>query len=372
MPLRIHFTLDDLARTRIADGPAPCIELSTAARQLQERTQLVRLGAWRHRTLSSLHPASRMVFALMPRRGRTTDFLSGTNGATPAELLEQIRSTPRSRLRASLEHTAQYQPLPSWAHKLPDDPLLLQQLCDSLEHVAGRALIPHWQEVQAMTAADAAVRSRQMLSGGVETLLSRINPRRIRWRAPVLEVAMISRLDTDVHLAGQGMLLQPSVFAVEAPVVDLDAVPQPVLTYPVAQLQEGTATPLFAVPPPGEGRAASAVDVIGSMLGHTRAAVLSTIARHPDCSTQQLAALVGIAKASASEHATTLRNAGLINTHRDRHTTAHIATPTGIAVLNAPSGRPCPPITTNTAAVPAARPRGEIHPPGRPSALPGD
>ncbi|WP_244175001.1 winged helix-turn-helix domain-containing protein [Streptomyces misionensis] len=340
VPLRIHFTVGDLARTRIADGPAPCIELSTAARQLQERTHTVRFGAWRHRTLSALHPASRMVFALMPSRGRITDFLSGTNGATPAELLEQIRSTSRSRLRASLEHTAQHQPLPSWAHRLPDDPLLLQQLCDSLEHVAGHALIPHWQQIQAMTAADAAVRSRQMLSGGIETLLTRINPRRVRWRAPVLEIAMASALDADVHLAGQGMLLQPSVFAIEAPIVDLDAVPQPVLTYPVAQLQKGAVMPLFAAFPSGDGRVAPAVDAVGSVLGQTRAAVLSTIACHPGCSTQQLAALVGIAKASASEHATTLRNAGLIDTHRDRGTTAHVATPTGIAVLNAPSGRP--------------------------------
>ncbi|MER7541219.1 hypothetical protein ABTX77_41765 [Streptomyces sp. NPDC097704] len=108
-----------------------------------------------------------MVFALMPRRGRITGFLSGANGATPA----------------------------------------------------GHALVPHWQEIQAMTAADAAVRSRQML-GGVETLLARVNPRRVRWRAPVLEIAMISGLNADVRLAGQGMLLQPSVFAVEAPVAD--------------------------------------------------------------------------------------------------------------------------------------------------------
>ncbi|BAU82523.1 regulatory protein [Streptomyces laurentii] len=345
MSLRIHFTVEDLARTRIADGPAPCIELSTAARHLQERTHAVRLGAWRHRTLTALRPDARLVFALMPSRGRITDFLSGVNAATPAELLEQIRSTPRGRLRASLEETARHQPLPSWAHHLPDDPLLLRRLCDSLEAVAGHALVPHWQEVQAMAAADAAVRSRQMLNGGVETLLARINPRRVRWQAPVLEILMASGLDADVHLAGQGMRLQPSVFAVEAPVVDLDALPQPVLTYPVARLQEGAATPLFARPPAGDrahgGRAgAPAVDVVGSMLGHTRAAVLHTIARHPGCSTQQLAVLVGIAKASASEHATTLRNAGLIDTHRDRRTTAHVATPTGIAVLNAPSGRP--------------------------------
>lgn len=335
--LRIHFTVEDLARTRIADGPAPCFELSTAVRQLQERTHLVRLGAWRHRTLSALHPASRMVFGLMPSRGRVTEFLSGANSSTPAELLEEIRATPRRRLRASLEGTARHQPLPSWALRLPDDPALLQRFCDILEHVAGHAVAPHWQEIQAMTAADAAVRSRQMLSGGVENLLARINPRWIRWRAPVLEVAVLSSSDADVHLAGQGLLLQPSVFAVEVPVIDLDTVPQPVLTYPVAQLQDGVTTPLFTA---GRGRTAPAVDLVGSMLGHTRAAVLSAIVGHPGCSTQQLAALIGIAKASASEHATTLRNAGLIDTHRDRRTTAHIATTTGIAVLNAPYGRP--------------------------------
>ncbi|WP_188298030.1 ArsR/SmtB family transcription factor [Streptomyces sp. CBMA156] len=339
MPLRIHFTVEDLARTRVSDRPAPCIELSTAARQLQERTHPVRLGAWRRRTLSALHPASRMVFALMPPRGRITDFLSGANAPTPAELIDRIRSTPRDRLWASLENTARHQPLPAWAHKLPDDPLLLRQLCDSLEHLAGHALLPHWPEVQAMAAADAAVRSRQLLTGGLEAVLAHINPRRVRWRAPVLEIAMISGLDADAHLDGRGMLLQPSAFTLEAPIVDLDAVPQPVLSYPVARLQEGAATPLFAALPSGTGRALPSADPVGSVLGHTRAAVLSTIARHPGCSTGQLAALVGIATASASEHATTLRNAGLIDTHRDRRTTAHVATPTGLAVLNAPSGR---------------------------------
>ncbi|MFJ4868981.1 winged helix-turn-helix domain-containing protein [Streptomyces sp. NPDC088757] len=339
MPLRIHFTVEDLARTRVADGPAPCIELSSAARQLQERSHRVRLGAWRHHTLSALHPSSRMALALMPPRGRITGFLSGSAGATPAELLEQIRSTPRARLRASLETTARHQPLPGWAHRLPDEPLLLRQLCDSLEHVAEHALVPHWQEVLAMTAADAAVRSRHMLNGGVEALLGRVNPRWVRWRAPVLEITTISGLDADVRLAGRGMLLQPAVFAVEAPVFDLDAVPRPVLTYPVARLQEAAALPLFATSPSDDGRTTSAVGAVGSALGHTRAAVLSAIAGHPGCSTQQLAVLVGIAKASASEHATTLRNAGLIDTHREYRTTAHVATPTGIALLNAPSGQ---------------------------------
>ncbi|MGY3676779.1 ArsR/SmtB family transcription factor [Streptomyces sp. TE33382] len=206
--------------------------------------------------------------------------------------------------------------------------------------MAGHALTPHWQKVQAMVASDAAVRSRQMLNGGVEDLLGRVNPRWVRWRAPVLEITTVSGFDADVRLAGRGMLLQPSVFAVEAPVVDLDAMPQPVLTYPAAQLQEATVLPLFAASPTDDGRTASAIDAVGAALGHTRAAVLSTIAEHPGCSTQQLAALVGIAKASASEHATTLRNTGLIDTHREHRTTAHVATPTGIALLNAPPGHP--------------------------------
>ena len=44
---RIHFTSQDLARTRVAEAPPPLLELDRAARALQDRGQAVRLDSWR-------------------------------------------------------------------------------------------------------------------------------------------------------------------------------------------------------------------------------------------------------------------------------------------------------------------------------------
>jgi DNA-binding transcriptional ArsR family regulator len=85
---------------------------------------------------------------------------------------------------------------------------------------------------------------------------------------------------------------------------------------------------------------AGAPEGIAALLGRTRAAVLHAIAEHPESSTKELAALVGIAPASASEHATTLREAGLTYTVRHRNTALHSPTDLGITLLSAPHGNP--------------------------------
>ncbi|EPH45334.1 hypothetical protein STRAU_1599 [Streptomyces aurantiacus JA 4570] len=79
---------------------------------------------------------------------------------------------------------------------------------------------------------------------------------------------------------------------------------------------------------------------LAALLGHTRSAVLVTIAQQPGCSNTQLAAMVGVTKASASEHATTLRRAGLIHTVRDRNRALHSPTHVGLDLLNTAYMRP--------------------------------
>jgi DNA-binding transcriptional ArsR family regulator len=59
------------------------------------------------------------------------------------------------------------------------------------------------------------------------------------------------------------------------------------------------------------------------------------IAEHPGCLTKELARLAGVAPASASEHATVLRKAGLIETVRGRRGVQHSLTGLGINLLNA-------------------------------------
>ncbi|OEV18517.1 ArsR family transcriptional regulator, partial [Streptomyces nanshensis] len=75
-----------------------------------------------------------------------------------------------------------------------------------------------------------------VLTGGVEALLTAVEPRRVRWNPPVLEFRMVSGYDGDLHLGGRGMLLVPSLFA-DGPAIDIDAEPQPVLRYPLSHSQ---------------------------------------------------------------------------------------------------------------------------------------
>ncbi|MFJ5974455.1 transposase [Streptomyces sp. NPDC093060] len=332
MPYRIHFTVDDLARTRIAVKPNPLLELSTAVRQLQCTEHAMRLGAWRREVAVALHPQARMVLDLVPARGRAPGFLVPAGPGTPEELLERVLATPRARVRAELEGLAEHRKLPSWAGHLADDPDTLRRFGDALNHMYDSLLRPYWQRITALTAADSAVRARQVLSGGMEGVLARVNPRRVRWQPPVLEVTMASGLEGDLHLQGRGLLLVPSVFGVDAPVIDPDAEPQPFLTYPAAA-DRGSAERLL--PDVLFGSLPTASRSLAAVLGPTRAAVLTTVVNRPGCSTTELAATVGIAAASASEHAAVLRGAGLLHTVRHGKMVAHNATAAAHALLEA-------------------------------------
>jgi DNA-binding MarR family transcriptional regulator len=75
---------------------------------------------------------------------------------------------------------------------------------------------------------------------------------------------------------------------------------------------------------------------VSILLGRTRTVVLTTIAENQGCSTKELAARAGITPASASEHATLLREAGLIRSPGHRNSVLHSLTPLGLALLNIP------------------------------------
>jgi DNA-binding transcriptional ArsR family regulator len=180
------------------------------------------------------------------------------------------------------------------------------------------------------------VRMRQVLHGGVEQLLSQANPHRMYWNPPVLEIP--TRGDNNeynLHLDGRGLLLVPSAMLTR-PVVHYDAEPQPAVTYPVSYDRPLRRLTAFA-PKPAPTRATAPV---AALLGHTRAAVLNAIAEHPGCSTKELAAFTRLAPSSASEHATVLREAGLITTIRHRNTALHSPSQLGLNLLNHTSDRP--------------------------------
>ncbi|MFE2180509.1 ArsR/SmtB family transcription factor [Streptomyces sp. NPDC059455] len=134
----------------------------------------------------------------------------------------------------------------------------------------------------------------------------------------MLEIRMPNGVDHDLRLEGQGIVLVPSVFGVRS-IVDNSLREQPTVTYPVQREQPLDRLTAFAP----ESGAPSSARALAALLGRTRAVVLRVIADHPGCSTKDLASLTDLAPASASEHATVLREAGLVITRRYRNTALH-------------------------------------------------
>jgi DNA-binding transcriptional ArsR family regulator len=328
---RIHFTAEDLARTRIAGSPRPLLEANFAVRMLGERSQPPRLGAWRRQVLDRLPRNARVLFELMPPRGYTPMFLNPNRSGGVAEQLEFVCAASRSEIRREMTSFAARHAVSGWARELEGDRKLLGRLAEALDQVYAAAVAPYWADVCASFSADRATRARDLLDGGIDRLLAGLHPERIRWVPPVLEVLTVSRLRGELRLDGRGLLLVPTVFGPEAPTIDPTG-EQPCLTYPARH--DGSQVPLVSA---GRGLGPDGVPPhLVALLGRTRAAVLHAIVRHPGCSTSDLATAARVSASSASEHATVLRAAGLITTVRHRQTALHAPTPAGSSLLAGP------------------------------------
>ncbi|WP_050495503.1 helix-turn-helix domain-containing protein [Streptomyces griseus] len=280
---------------------------------------------------------AQLLAAVVPPRGYFPDFLTPSQeGAEPFGLeagMEALRDTPADRVHAELELLAAGRvrrradrsvgqraagagrtsaALPAALMEGRAEPL--SRLIGALRSYHHAAVEPYWPHIRASIEADRAVRGRALLDGGADGLLGTLPPM-IRWRSPVLEADY--PVDRDLHLDGRGLLLQPSFFCRGTPVVYRDPSLPPVLVYPVTN----PGAPVFAEPGPWLGR----------LVGHTRSAVLSSIGS--GCTTSELARRAGVSLASASQHASVLREAGLVLTLRHGSSVLHTLTPLGGSLL---------------------------------------
>ncbi|WP_406482308.1 winged helix-turn-helix domain-containing protein [Streptomyces sp. NBC_01615] len=128
-------------------------------------------------------------------------------------------------------------------------------------------------------------------------------------------------MSRDIHLAGRGLLLVPSVFCWRTPVTLIDPLLPPVLVYPVSR---ETGWSALAAP-------ADCHNALEALLGRTRAAALTALAN--GCTTGELARRIGVSAPTASQHAAVLRDASLIVSVRMRNRVLHTLTPLGRALL---------------------------------------
>ncbi|WP_431898483.1 ArsR/SmtB family transcription factor [Nonomuraea sp. bgisy101] len=330
--LRIHFTGEDLARTRIAPAADPLWEIALSMYRLAGRRGRAAFAAWRHRAradlarLDGLASVRQVLSPLFPAASSYfPDFLTPPDGILGLEAgVDAVLSAPRPRLRRELDKLASRTGTPSWAWGLIDGRRdAFSDLQRALRGYFETAVEPYWHDIQAMVDADRALRGRAFLDGGIDHMLASFRPT-VRWRPPVM--TMDHPVDRDVHLSGRGLVLIPSYFCWGAPVPLADpALPQ-VLVYPVERDQ------VLAAP-----RARQAHGADARLLGATRAAILRATVN--GATTGELAQRHGISPSSASQHTRVLREAGLITSRRSAGNVIHTITEVGTALVETARAR---------------------------------
>ncbi|MET7334953.1 helix-turn-helix domain-containing protein [Nonomuraea sp. NPDC005650] len=324
--LRIVFTAEDLALTRLAPRTDLLWEMVSSLHRLQSRDGDQALAAWRRQahlrlTERGLLPSLRaMLLPLAPRGPYFPDFLTPIQaqlGDEPA--LQALVDTPRERVRRDMEVLRNSGGLPS--ADLEDlargNQGAMRRLGRVVADYCRAVLTPCWPEADRALAGERAIVQRHFLTGGAEQMLASLTPT-IRWRPPVLEVDYPAGAGREVHLRGRGLTLIPSYFGRANPVALVDPALPPVLTYPIPRRVTADAV------------ASSALE---ALLGRTRAAILNCVARAPGCSTSELARDAGVSVSTASEHAQVLRQANLIASIRQANLMLHHTTELGTALL---------------------------------------
>ncbi|MGZ9935816.1 winged helix-turn-helix domain-containing protein [Streptomyces sp. NC-S4] len=197
------------------------------------------------------------------------------------------------------------------------------------------AVAPYRGRVHHHLDGEVARRGRLMMRGGVTALLESLCPMAL-WNPPALEIPDQRPLvhpATDFHLAGRPLVLAASVFCGPVPQLFAGQAGAVVMVYP-ALSNPVDAVGLWDLSANARRADAPVPPALAALLGRTRAVVLCVIADHPACTTTHLAQRAGISPASASEHATTLRSAGLAALTRERKAALHTLTHLGLALLN--------------------------------------
>ncbi|GAA5085640.1 ArsR/SmtB family transcription factor [Nocardia iowensis] len=328
---RIFCTPDDLMRIRVG-APLGAIGETMLATRVMQRRNAAGFAGWRSQVRRAM-PADFGVLAdILPADDSFLDLITATRGArTMAAGIEALHLASRDELRLEVECVIRrragkgQRPLPAWTAELSDrDGTARRTVAAAAESFHSVAFAGRWAHIQSYLEVAAERMARTIATEGVERLFAGLHPY-VRWRAPVLEVHRQTNCH-DEHLDGRGLVIIPSLFAWPEPitlhsVVDQDA-PMTVIVPVLRDIAD-----FAAVWGPRETN-----EALTALLGRTRAAALQVISE--GCSTTELARQLGVSPATASEHASILREAGLVDSWRHRNAMRHEVTTLGAALLD--------------------------------------
>jgi DNA-binding transcriptional ArsR family regulator len=323
---RFSFSPDDVARIRFTPAAAPVLETvllmaelrgvgtADAAGTGRPRPDRRRPDRWLREARAAFPATARPLLDLLRPCLPWPDFLDSF-APDLKDGLEEVRCTPTAVLRAQLRDDWRDRPgrPPLWVRELADgDRDSIELVVRALRDLHRAVIEPRWDAAVVVFHAEVARRMPALAARGHAELFGALHPQ-LRWRDNGLDR---SGFDGEWAVGGQGMVLAPSVFWTGAPLFSLS--------------DNGTrpSTLVYAAQPGGHR---PAEDGLAALLGPTRAAVLRALAAPRG--TGELAGIVGISPASASEHAKVLREVFLIETLRDGRAVRHSLTALGRTLL---------------------------------------
>lgn len=339
--IRIELDQPTIERTRIAVSPLwECVaSLHLLARFPDDAPWPYTTWAQQaRRYLSSDSESGRPRLLTHGLSGRSPDFftpLPPSPNPTIDEELALLRATDPEIVRAEL--ASEYpEGLPPSLVGFRDRPgPHLDQLADGLRAYWDATLAGHWPAMRSALEEEVILRARSLAAAGPDALLSDLHDR-IRWARPTLTVikpAPESRhnvrwRDYEIVASDQRLLLIPLLFSRGALICHVSDPRMVAVSYQ----SRGTVT-LTDQP---HARAARALDTpperLVALLGRGRASVLHGLST-PN-TTAGLAAELGLARSSVSEHLSGLHAAGIVHRHRVGRRVFYGLEQTGITLVN--------------------------------------
>jgi DNA-binding transcriptional ArsR family regulator len=320
---RVCFTEDDLVRIRFCPTPLPLVETVLGLAELRAQQPDAASSVWSAQARRAFPGTARPLLDLIPPGGYSPEFLDPVVTDLD-EGLDIMTATPRQELRSQLAAAWRHRGRPpSWLQALAEgDAEALLTVRRALRDFYTACVAPYWPVITASAHADMAERLPVLAAGGLAAVFGTLHED-LSWSKRALQradkcLAKVGR-PGEFWLGGQGLQLVPSVLWTGPPV------------FCIGPPETGGNALIYPAHPPATQNSADGTRDLAGLLGPTRAAVLQAL-RDP-CGTGKLAGRLGISAASASEHATALRNADLIRTTRHGRGVWHSLTSLGQSLL---------------------------------------
>jgi len=264
------------------------------------------------------------LLSLLPADGYIVDFITPPPASPLMRIddeLELIRQTPPRQVRKEIgifksEHGNRLPPAVEPMLRNPQREVA--RMVDAMAEYWTRAVEPYWPRILALLSADLRYRATRLTEGGPADLFDDLHPT-ITFGGEWLQIDQ--PWQGTVELAGQGLLLVPTVFSWERPSIIAVQPWQPTVIYPA----RGVA--LLWDPEP------DAAPELAGLMGETRACILTAL--DAPKSTTELAQHLGLTAGGVSQHLKVLVNAGLVARERERRVVLYARTTVGDQLASA-------------------------------------